>query len=91
MLADIDGVTKLLQSKCYILAQCREDLDILIDSVSAEKNNSESTLYQCKLGTKYIAKDAEITSSPCSESGAVKIQIGLEYELSRNEKFAVEF
>lgn len=82
MLAEIDVDTKSLQYRGHTLAECRDDLDVLIETVEEEKYQVGSALYQCKLATKYIDPDASIVMHPTFESGVVKIQKGLQAELT---------
>jgi hypothetical protein len=49
-------------------------LDALIDGVASDKDNPNKPLYQCRLGTYYIAPDSDIVPDPHFESGVVKIQ-----------------
>ncbi len=79
-------VTKSLQTRGYTLPQCRGDLDVLVECVDEEKNNSSSAPYQCKLGTKYISQTAPIVQHPDFESAVVKIQKGLADDSMRKRK-----
>ncbi|KAI0560856.1 Ribonuclease H-like protein [Gracilaria domingensis] len=90
MLAEIDIVTKSLQTRGHTLAQCRDDLDILLETVMEQRNIRSSPLYQCKLENKYIAPDAAIVLDPIFESSVVKIQRGLQTELTEDKKESVQ-
>ena len=89
ILSEIDMVTKSIQNKYYTLAKCREDIDILSSTVEEERNNPDSSLYQCLLGTKYISPNAPIVPHPKFEIGVTKIQREAETELVNSERRAV--
>lgn len=74
MLAEVDVVTKSLQLSDRILAECRCDLDTLIDAVDVELNNSSMPLFGCKLGDKLLATEVEIVLSKVFDQGVIKIQ-----------------
>lgn len=63
MLAEIDQVTKSLQTRGHTLASCREDINELIDAVSEQENVPGTPLYKCKLGTGTIQDAAGIVVS----------------------------
>ncbi len=50
MLTDIEFVTKSLQTGGLTLAQCRDDLEVLIEIVCLEKTKTGSALYGFKQG-----------------------------------------
>ncbi len=75
MLSEIDVDTMSLRLRGYTLAACREDLDVLIECVAEERENSECAQHKCKLGKRYIAPDAPIMAFPFFKSGVVKIQM----------------
>jgi hypothetical protein len=65
-------------------------LDTLIRKVANNnKENSNHILYRCRLGTKYIAPDADIVPDALFESGVVKLQRGKVSELTEAEKAAI--
>ncbi len=64
MLAQIDNVTKNLQSQYLSLSDCRLALDTIMESVRNEKNNCDSDLYQCKPGNQYISSNALLSTKP---------------------------
>ncbi len=51
---------KVPPDKRLYIGTVRGDLDVLVECVDEEKNNSSSAPYQCKLGTKYISQTAPI-------------------------------
>jgi hypothetical protein len=65
-------------------------LDALIDGVSSDKDNQNKPLYQCGLGTHYIAPDSDIVPDPHFESGVVKIKEKRFNDLTDLKKIAVE-
>ncbi len=74
MLRAIDEVTKSLQKDGHLVSDCRDDLDALIESVSDQRTEKSSPFYNCRLGTRYIARDAAIVQDVPFESAVVKIQ-----------------
>jgi hypothetical protein len=62
----------------------------LIKKVAEKKDVPDHVFYQCRLGTKYIAPDANIVPDPDFESGVVKIQCGQISELTDDENEAVK-
>ncbi len=89
MLKEINDITKSLQSREQTLADCRHDLNVLIEAIEDEKQVTTSPFYGCRLGTKFIAANATIVKYPLFESGVVKIQKGKETDLNEGEKHAV--
>ncbi len=73
MLGEIDFITCSLQTKGHTMAKCREDLNILIDSVRQNRTRRNSDLYQCNLGTTYIGSSARIVQNADFISGVIKI------------------
>jgi hypothetical protein len=71
---EIDEVTKYLQTNGLSLSYGCIALDALNDGLSSDKDNPNKPLYQCRLGTHYIALDSDIVPDPHFESGVVKIQ-----------------
>lgn len=90
MLQEINAVTKYLQIQGRTLADCRDDIDLLIDSIAQENANRNSNLFNCRLGKKYIDPKSSIVHSAAFESGVVKLQRGLLSSLSDAEKEAVK-
>lgn len=85
-IAEIEVITKSLRTRGHTLAQCRSDLDTLIDAVVSERRNTSSAFYGCKLGSKCIVKDADIIQDPEFENVVVKIQCGREETLTADGK-----
>ena len=73
MLAEIDVVTKSLQTGDRTLPQCRDDIDVLLETVAEQWQQVESPLYQCMLGRKYTAPAASIILHLAFETGVVKL------------------
>jgi hypothetical protein len=65
-------------------------LDALIDGVASDKDNPNKPLYQCRLGTHYIAPDSDIVPDPHFESGVVNMKEKWFNDLTDLEKTAVE-
>lgn len=80
---------KSMQSNGHRLADCRDELNALIEAVLDDKGNANSALYGCRLVTKYISPNAAIVKSPHFERAVVKLQRGLENELTDVERSAV--
>ena len=90
MLREIDAVTKSLQIRGRTLAECRGDIDTLIEAVREEKSKPGSDLFGCKLETKYIGPNSRVTVAPIFESAVNKIQEGLTKQLTDEERKAVK-
>ena len=60
MLKQVNIVVKLLQTKGRLLHECRNDLSMLISAIEEEFNNTNSPLYMCQLGTKYVSSESDI-------------------------------
>ena len=60
MLGEINVVTCSSQTRGYTLAECHEDLDVLIEAVQHFKTKRDSNLHQCKLGKHYIGPNSEL-------------------------------
>lgn len=90
MLSEINFVTSEMQSKGHTVAACRAALDDLIQYVSDTKSDRSSEMFNCNLGTKYISTDANIVYNSVFESGVVKLQNGMEYQLCDDEKVALK-
>lgn len=88
MLAPINTGTLLLQEKGKSLADCRDVVDALSDSVASGRDDTTSPFYQCNLKTKWISINAEISSDPKFESGVCKIQRDQSARLTDAEKLA---
>ena len=74
MLKEINDVTQLLQQRVAILGQCRSALDPLAGTVRTERGDTESLLYGCRLGNRYIYWTTCIVRNPLIESLVVKMQ-----------------
>ena len=83
ILDEIDIINKSLQTHGYTLADCRTDLDELIESIGNDRDNPSIAIYGCRLRTLHIE---QLTAF---KSDVVKIQLGKERELTRAEKRAV--
>ena len=70
----INITTKVMQSEYHTLLECREDLDMLIEDMDLNCNNSSHDLYKNKLGKLYIAEDSKKLEHIAFESGVCKIQ-----------------
>jgi hypothetical protein len=90
MLQEIDGITTYLQTEGLTLADARNAVEQLTESVEKDKTNPAKALYQCKLGTKYIALDSDLVTDPLFISGVVKIQENRLQDLTDAEKEAVD-
>ena len=82
---EINVATKALQNKTATLSDSWYILDSLIEAVQAGKDNDESDLYGCILGTKYISLHSSISSNSRCESGVIKIQRNAVSEISEEE------
>ncbi|KAI0562782.1 hypothetical protein FGB62_53g16 [Gracilaria domingensis] len=90
MLAKMDAVTKSLQTRSHTLANCLKNLDVLMETVFQQRNKTRFSFYQCKLGKKYIAADANIVLQPAFEPGVVKIQNDMQSSLTDEGKEACD-
>ena len=90
MLKEINDVTRSLQSDGHTLADCRDDINALIEAVTDEKDDINSVFYGCRLGKKYIGVTAPIVKYPAFESGAYKLLKGFERDLTDEEKIALQ-
>ena len=79
-----------MQSQYHTLLKCREDLDMLIDDMDSNRNNSNHELYRNKLGKKYIAEDSNKLQNIAFESGVCKIQNDDANEMTTEEQNACE-
>ena len=86
----INYSTKYMQTRKVTLAQCRDSLSMLIQDVEEGRNNRNSDMYRCPLGTKYIGEDAEIIRHKDFESGVCKIQNGSTELMTDEEKEACQ-
>ena len=84
----INYSTKYMQTRKVTLAQCRDSLNMLMQDVEEGRNDRDSAMYRCSLGTKYIAEDANILRDPDFESGVCKIQNGMTDLMTDEEKTA---
>ncbi len=89
MLDEVNQVTLELQRKHYTLAECRNAMNIIIDSVRMESENEDSSFYQCRLGTDRIEINSPIVTHTEFESAGIKIQKGEEDLLTNAEKETV--
>ena len=76
MLDEINQVTSELQRKHSTLAECKNAVNILTDSVQMERVCEDSPFYQCRLVTNRIEIDSPIAIHPEFESAVIKIQKG---------------
>ena len=86
----INYSTKYMQRRKVMLAQCRDSLNILMQDVEEGRHDSNSEMYCCSLGTKYIAKDAEILKNADFETGVCKIQNGVTELMTEEETQACQ-
>ena len=86
----INQCTLLLQKKGRNLSDCRYALEAFIDNVTQTKCNTDSVLYECKLGSKYIGSACSIATNPHYEKGVVKIQRNESDRMNDVEKGAYE-
>lgn len=89
MLAEIDAVTKSLQTRAHTLALCREDVGKLNSSIAKQKDLPYSPLHSYKLGNHYIELESSIVTHRVFESALIKIQEGREKDLITQEKRSV--
>jgi len=90
MMKFINFATVSLQKRSLTLAEGRDILDALLESVAEDKSNPASDLWRCKLGSKYIARYAAIMTDQDFENGVVKIQKNQLHLLSDAEKYQVK-
>ena len=86
ILGEMDVVTRQLQKKGYTLADCRQDLDTLIEAVEQDKTKHGSRLHNCRLGTTCISPQSSIVDNVDFETAVAKIQKGNLSDLSTVEK-----
>ncbi len=89
MLKEAMDVTMSLQTDGHSLADCRDDLDMLIEAVRDEKLTPSSPFYNSKLDTKHIAPDSSIVAYPKFENAVIKQQLGLAKDLTDSEEESV--
>lgn len=87
-LAEINFVTKLLQTKNLSLSECRMAMDSLSYVVHSEKTKLNSKLFKCKLGTSYISSTSHLVKHKAFENGVVKIQRDDLFSLTLSERSA---
>jgi len=73
-----------------ILSDCRYIIDTLLEEVQNNSNDTNSVLYNCKLGCNYVGTSAGILVDPEFESGVVKIQRNEISTMSDKERKACE-
>ena len=54
MLDETDFVTKSMETNARTLAECRGDLEILIEAIKKEAEIANSKLFGCRLGRRYF-------------------------------------
>lgn len=64
ILGELYLVIKLLQTRGYSLAECRDDLEVLVKTVAEHRDDADSLLYQFKIESKYIAPLESIFQHP---------------------------
>lgn len=79
-----------MQKKNHTLAQCGEDLDVLLDIVWEMMDDKKAIFYRCKVDGRYVSERSTIVYNPDFESGVVKIQKDNEDHLTRSEILAVK-
>ena len=72
ILSEINTTTVNLQTRYYTLANCRDDIDFLMQNI--EEAEPDERLFNCSLGDSYLKVDTELSNNPDFESGVVKIQ-----------------
>lgn len=87
-MAEINTVTFELQKRELDLSECQYLLDELNDAVETSKDDIESPLYGCLLGTHYTSSTASIVKNPAFETGVVKIQHNELNKLTKEEERA---
>ena len=84
ILERINIATKVMRSQCHTLLRCREYLDMLIDGMDSNRNNSNHEYI-------YIAEDSNKLQNIVFESGVCKIQNDDANEMTTEEQNASEF
>ena len=84
-LARIQIATKELQTQFHSLSSCRADLDLLLEDVNMYKNQIGHSLFQCKLGNKYIGSHSGKLHNVDFENGVVKLQNDESRDMSPSE------
>lgn len=87
-LDEIDSVTKFLQTEHLSLADCRVALDTLIELVAEQKDDPESKLHNCMMGTGHISSNSRHCRNKSFESGVIKIQRNSIRTMTQAEKRA---
>lgn len=50
MIAEIDLITRSLQSKGHTMSSYRADLDLLVEFMQEDKKNRDAALFECNFG-----------------------------------------
>ena len=69
----INYSTTYMQTRKLTLAQCRDSLNMLMQHVEEGRDDRNSKMFWCPLGTKYISEDADILKNVEFESAISKI------------------
>ena len=89
-LAEINVVTKFMQTARLSLANCRMAFDELQKKVNLKVKDRHHAFYQCQFKCVKSAVDSRLSPNQAFESGVIKIQERKIAELSNAEKAAVE-
>lgn len=90
MQREINVVTELLQGRHRLLSECRDGLDLLIDTIREENEKLSSSLYRCMLGSTLLRIQKSV-QHPYFKSAVVKIQRNQSNLLTAREEQEVEF
>lgn len=85
-LAQIDSVTKYLQSENLTLVDPRLALDTLVDVVHEKTNDEDAILYKGKLSPSHVSSSSRHCLYKAFESGIVKIQRNRARTLTQSER-----
>lgn len=87
-LAQIDSITRYLQTKHLSISDCRLALGKLAQKVEMKKDVPTSSFFGCQLGTSHISQNAAIVKDKSFLSGVIKIQRQKLESLSDEERTA---
>ena len=87
-MTQINYSTTYMQTRKLTLAQCHDSLNMLMQDVEEGRDDRNSKMFWCPLGTKYISEDADILKNVEFESGVCHIQNGSTELMTENEKTA---
>lgn len=79
MLAEVDVINKSLRTRIRTLSQCTDQVDLVLESIASDQNNSRDNLHQSKLMPNHIRNYNSF------ESGVIKLQRDHHDQLTREE------